>query len=122
MESGDHDQPVRGRELWGACGQSEPVVPEIVYHAGVTRENGLRRFGDRVRRPAGGRRDDDLVAWPQLIDPVEGRAIGSAMAGDGGVARLARPSRADVVPGSPLQIVAVGPIDDILSYADFWDL
>ena len=49
-------------------------------------------------------RHEDLIARVQLVEPVEGRAVGRAVAGDGGVAGLAGKGCVGVVAGALLQV------------------
>ena len=68
---------------------------------------------------AGG--DGDDVARGQLVEPVEGRAVGRAVAGDGGVARLSGQGGVGVVAGALPQVGPGDALDDGLVHADAGD-
>ena len=82
-------------------------------------------FGRTTERPvdlvaelalAGG--DEDLVADLELVEPVEGGAVGGAVAGDGGVAGLARQRRVGVVARALLEVGHAHALDHRLVDAD----
>ena len=99
----DHDA-LAGRVLRVAGGERQPVVAEVVEHLDLVGAD-----DELLAAPRSGTSPATVVTrisspCSQLVEPVERRAVGGAVAGDGGVAGLPGQRRVGVVARAPLEV------------------
>src|SRR4026208_1285210 len=102
------------------CGEDQPVVSPPARHAFRGRRDDLFLL-PLVDEAAVRHLDDHLVATLELVELVEGRAVGRAMARYPDRAVNAGERRLGIVARPLSQRPAVGPLDDNLVDADLRD-
>ena len=120
-EMAHHDEARRRAEAGVTGRQREAVVGRGVEDLDITRLHhgaGIHHVVEAAR-PG---RDEDVVARGKLVQPVERGAVGGAVSGDGGVARLTGHRCVGVVTRSLPQLGHARSVDDELVDADLRDL
>ena len=119
-QRGLDDEAGRGAEARIARREGELVAQDVVDHGRVTGRDD-EALGGVVDEDALERGEDDRVADLDRVEVVEGVAVRGAVAGDGGVAGLARQGRPGVVPRPLAEIGRVRALHHDLVEADHRD-